>query len=116
MLLFQLIAFVWTTYISLTGLSFNSENYEKLNGLPEHYYTKEYGAFVVTTMISVGFVLFVGVLFLQYLYLISFNVSLWEATVSHKITYLKPYPLGFHPFDMGFVENLRMVFLHGNQL
>ena len=116
MLFFQLVTFVWSLYLSLTGLNYNSENYERINGLPENTFTKEYGAFVITTLICSGFVFFVGFLFFQQLYLIAMNISLWEATVGFKITYLKPYPHHFSPFDMGIKRNIASVFCHGNKL
>lgn len=81
MLFFQVVTFGWTFLISLSGLAYNSDNYEKMHGLPQNLYTKEYGAFVVTTMITTGSIVFVLILFVQYLYLLPANVSMWEATL-----------------------------------
>lgn len=41
---------------------------------------------------------------------------MWEATVRHKITYFKPYPDYFLPFDQGCIKNFRMTFFHENKL
>lgn len=64
MLFFQLVFYFYVFLISLSGLSYNSENYEKLHDLPPLTYTKEYGAFVITCLISLGSVAFVAVLFI----------------------------------------------------
>lgn len=88
MLTFMMIFFLWNFIISLSGLAYNSDNYEKVHGLTPNTYTKEYGAFVITTMIISAALVFVAILFFQYLYLIPMNVSMWESTVASKITYL----------------------------
>ena len=48
--------------ISLSGLNYNSDDYEKLHNLPENTYTKEYGAFVITTLVLIGAISFVSIL------------------------------------------------------
>ena len=53
----------WNLYISLTGLNYNSDNYERVHELPPNMYTKEYGAFVITTLILVAAFVFVAVLY-----------------------------------------------------
>ena len=90
--------FGWTFFINLSGLSYNSDNYEKIHNLPQNTYTKEYGAFVLGTLITSGAFVFVFILFVQYCYLIPMNVTMWESTSYLKITYLKPYPTNFNPF------------------
>ncbi len=45
-----------------------------------------------------------------------YNITTWEQMRRHQITYLKHYPPGFNPFDLGFANNMRAVFLHGNAI
>ncbi len=116
MLFFQNVTFFWTFMISLSGLDYNSDNYEKHHKLPPGTFTKEYGSFVITTIISIAAFIFVFILFVQYLLFISTNVSMWEASVSSKITYLQAYPKNFMPFYQGFLKNIYSVFIHNNQI
>ena len=41
---------------------------------------------------------------------------MWEANARLKITYLKPYPSGYLPFNEGIINNLKGVFCHNNVL
>ena len=84
--------FLWGGYVCLSGLQ----------GDPEAY-----GAFVVSTLICWGFgVLTVGLGF-YHIFLISTGTTTWEAMSRARVTYLKPYPYYFNPFDEGFFENWR---------
>lgn len=79
MLVFQTITFIWTFFIALSGLKYNSDNYEKINQLPPNTYSKEYGAFILVVIITLSALVFVLILLSQYIFLIPANVSMWEA-------------------------------------
>ena len=112
MLFLQTLLFTWLLSLSLSGLAFNSENYEQLHHLPKNTFTKDYGSFVLLAIISIAALLFVAFLFFQYVLFVGSNVSMWEATVSGKITYLRGYKQGFLPFHEGIWNNLKGVFCH----
>ena len=116
MLFFQSLLFIWVLYLSLTGLAYNSDNYEKIHNLPENLYTKDYGSFVLLTIISIAALIFVFFLFFQYILFVFTNVTMWEATVPSKITYLASYKDGYMPFNEGVWINLKGIFCHGGVL
>jgi hypothetical protein len=93
-------------------MTYNSEGYEKLNGIKDKTYTKQYGAFFISFFIIIIFIFFVGLLFFYHSMLLLTNTTTWENTKAMSIDYLSVYPNGFDPFDEGLVKNLKHVFFN----
>lgn len=77
---------------------------------------KNYGLFVITTIVCFLALTFVLVLLVQYVYFILCNVTMWERSLTFKITYLRPYSPHTLPFYRGIARNIELVFCHGNKL
>jgi len=60
--------------------------------------------------------LFTGLLLLFHSLLIVTNQTTWEYTRKDTLNYLRIYPKNFHPFSKGVLENIKMVFFHGNKV
>ena len=112
--------YLWCLVISVSGLTQNSEyspQEKKRHHLdPKDKYTKEYGAFVMTTLILVLAILFVGALVLQFTWYFMLNLTMWESSKRSRITYLKIYPKGYLPFYKGICGNFKEIFCHNGQI
>jgi len=100
----------------MSGLNYNSDDYELNHGLPKDTYSKQYGSFVITAVISLLAFVFVFLLFLSHTYYVLGNTTSWETHKAEVITYMAPYPKGYLPFYKGIIDSLKTAFFHGNQL
>lgn len=120
MLLVMTIFYTWCLVISVTGLQANREYPDtktmKAENMDKNDYTKEYGAFVMTTLILVLALLFVVTLLIQTTWLACINLTMWESNKRHRITYLKIYPKGFLPFYKGIWGNFKEICCHSGIL
>ena len=120
MLVVMTVFYIWCFCISVSGLIENLEYTDQqkiLNHLSaDDQYTKEYGAFVMTTLILVLAILFVGSLVLQLLWNFMLNLTMWESAKRSRITYLKIYPKGYLPFYKGICGNFKEIFCHNGKI
>ena len=120
MLVVMIIFFIWCFIISISGMIENveySEKEKKINHMdPNDSYTKEYGAFVMTTLVLVLAILFVGSLVIQLFWYFMLNLTMWESAKRSRITYLKIYPKGFLPFYKGICNNLKEILCHNGRI
>ena len=90
MLVVMIIFFIWCFIISISGMIENieySEKQKKINHMDsKDTYTKEYGAFVMTTLILVLAILFVGSLVVQLFWYFMLNLTMWESAKRSRIT------------------------------
>lgn len=49
-------------------------------------------------------------------YLVMTNSSTWENMKSDHIDFISVYPVGYEPFNVALIDNLRKVCLHSNKL
>lgn len=61
---------------------------------------------------SFGFGIFTGALLLYHTMLILTGKTTWEHTKRDKISYLNFYPRYYHPYNFGFIENIKITFFH----
>jgi len=120
-LFFQSILEVWAYYIADSGMdaSYNKGLLNMDTNSKEHkspYTTTEYGAFTVLVVILILAFLFTAILCGFHTFLILTNQTTWEYAKKDRISYLKIYPRSFYPFSDGLWGNIKLIFLHGNQL
>ena len=112
--------YTWCLVISITGLEDNrdyaTQEERVANHLDPEDYTKEYGAFVMTTLIIVLALLFVVTLLIQITWLACLNLTMWESNKRFRITYLKIYPRGYLPFYRGLWGNFKEICCHEGKL
>lgn len=120
MLIVMTAFYFWCLVISISGLTQNSEyspEQRKTNHMDANdKYTKEYGAFVMTTLILVMAILFVGILMFQLIWYFMLNLTMWECSKRSRITYLRIYPKGYLPFYKGICGNFKEILCHGGKL
>jgi hypothetical protein len=62
MLLFMTMLYIEIFLISISAMEINSINYEEINKISNKIYSKEYGVFLLISLISFGSLLFTGYL------------------------------------------------------
>ena len=105
---------IWGIVISNSGLDiYPYREYDENKKFVK--YSSEYGAFVFTAFICGFFTFFSGSIFFYQVYLVCTNQSQWENVKAESLDFIKCYPSGFSPFDMGVWKNVRTIFFHGNK-
>ncbi|CAK91134.1 unnamed protein product (macronuclear) [Paramecium tetraurelia] len=84
--------------------------YDEEFGHDEYQY--QYFIILLTAATSFGFGIFTGALLLYHTMLILTGKTTWEHTKRDKISYLNFYPRYYHPYNFGFIENIKITFFH----
>jgi palmitoyltransferase len=107
---FMVCKYLWS------GLDFNSDSYEEDHPNDHRKYTKEYGAFFMSSVIAFVASGLVSLLLGYHSYLCLLNETTWENVKGSKIDYMNVYPSGYKPFSKGILNNIKTFFFHNNQL